>query len=99
MKRFSNVTRSFPESKSLFEKGADPLEASRLDWFYGLTGEGQPPFRIGSKMIVPPPRLGNRYRENAPAAMRTAIVAWKKQKPKASGEFPQSVPRQLYCVC
>jgi hypothetical protein len=33
------------------EKGSDPLEASPFYWFYGLTGEGQTPFRIGSKLF------------------------------------------------
>jgi len=35
--------------ESLSEKGSDPLEASRFHWFFGLAGEGQTPFRIGSE--------------------------------------------------
>ncbi len=36
-------------TKSLSEKGSDPLEAIRFHWFFLLTGEGQTPFRTGSK--------------------------------------------------
>lgn len=31
-------------------KGAGPLEATRFHWLFGLAGEGQAPFRIGSKI-------------------------------------------------
>jgi hypothetical protein len=37
-------------AKSLSEKGSDPLEASRFRRVFGLAGEGQTPFRIGSKL-------------------------------------------------
>jgi len=35
--------------ESLSEKGADPLEARRFHWVFGLAGHGQTPFRIGSE--------------------------------------------------
>ena len=35
--------------ESLSEKGSDPLEATLFYWFFGLAGEGQTPFRIGSE--------------------------------------------------
>jgi hypothetical protein len=31
-------------TKSQFEKGSEPLQASRLHWLFGLAREGQPPF-------------------------------------------------------
>ena len=39
---------------NLSEKGSDrsdPLEASRFHWFSFLSGEGQTPFRTGSKVF------------------------------------------------
>jgi len=36
-------------AKSLSEKGSDPLEASRFHRVFGHAGEGQTPFRMGSK--------------------------------------------------
>jgi len=35
------------EVRAYPERG--PLEASRFYWFFGLAGEGQTPFRIGSQ--------------------------------------------------
>jgi len=32
--------------------GADPLEAIRFHWVFGLAGESQTPFRIGSKRLA-----------------------------------------------
>src|SRR6056297_1686506 len=37
---------------SLSEKGSDPLEASRFQGAFCLAGEGQTPFRIGSKQTI-----------------------------------------------
>ncbi len=39
-------------SKSLSEKGSDPLEVSHFHFVSGLAGEGQPPFRTDSKSQI-----------------------------------------------
>lgn len=50
---FSQTASLNCQMKNLFEKGADPLEACRFDWFFGLFGVGQTPFRIGFKPRQP----------------------------------------------
>jgi len=44
--------------------GSDPLEASRFHWVFGLAGEGQTPFQIGStaQAFGSHPAADERYR-------------------------------------